>query len=86
MTNKFREKEHVWVVVRYDNYKSPESAFSIKEILRSRELAEAEAARLNRVNADKCCRYWVLIGRLFPEGKSASVSDETLRERGIDER
>jgi hypothetical protein len=74
MTRKHKERKEVWVVVRYDEYvDDPEAAFTVKEIVRDRELAEAEVARLNKVNADKRCRYWVTLGRLFPDGKSAGT-------------
>lgn len=62
----------MWAVVRYDEFQDdPEVAFTIKEIVHSRELAEAEANRLNDLSAGKQCRYWVLMGRLFPEGSAA---------------
>jgi len=67
-----KERDEVWAVVRYDEFQSdPEVAFTIKEIVRSRELADMEAARLNELNSEKQCRYWVLMGRLFPEDSAA---------------
>ena len=74
MTNRHKERENVWVVVRYDrDMHDPEHAFTVKEIVRDREIAEAEVDRLNRTNADKDCRYWIAMGRLFPESKSAGA-------------
>lgn len=74
MTNKYKEREDVWVIVRYDgDLANPEYFYTVKEIVRDRAIAEAEVARLNKVNADKGCRYWIEMGRLFPQGKSAGV-------------
>ena len=65
-------RDHVWAVVRLDPIQTePEHQFTVKEVVWSAALAEAEAERLNRLNADKDCRYFVQATRLFPAGHSA---------------
>ena len=64
--------EHVYAVVRHDrSAQSPELAFTVKEIVRSQAMAEAEVNRLKEVNADKDCTYFWQTTRLFPAGTSA---------------
>jgi hypothetical protein len=71
-----KEREQVWAVVRFDgDVDDPAHAFTVKEIVRDQQLAEAEAARLNALNADKGCRYWATPTRLFPDGSAAGPSD-----------
>ena len=50
---------------------SPEMSFTVKEIVSTEAIAEAEVKRLNDLNADKDCRYFWQTTRLFPAGKSA---------------
>jgi hypothetical protein len=72
MTRKYRQREQVWAVVRHDPGSSePEYSFTVKEIVRDKETAEMEVARLNRLNANKSCVYWATPTRLFPDGTSA---------------
>jgi hypothetical protein len=71
--------EHVYAIVRFDRFKhSTEHSFTVKEIVRSQDIAELEVKRLNEVNADKDCTYFWQTTRLFPSGTSAgSRTDET---------
>jgi hypothetical protein len=64
--------EAVYAVVRVDHYIAvPADSFTVKEIVRSQEIAESEVERLNRINADKDCSYFWQYTRLFPAGQSA---------------
>ena len=64
--------EHVYAIVRFDRFQdSAEHSFTVKAIVRSRDIAELEVKRLNEVNADKDCTYFWQITRLFPSGTSA---------------
>jgi len=71
--NSAREpSEHVYAIVRFDRFmESPENSFTVKEIVRTQDVAEAEVKRLNEVNADKDCNYFWQTTRLFPPGTSA---------------
>jgi len=70
-----REREGVYAILRYDGFHGPdarpEDTITVKEIVRSQELAEAEVARLNTLNGEKGVRYWWRYTRLFPDGQSA---------------
>ena len=61
MSRKRKAQEEVFAILRWDGFHDPEAPpdvlATVKEVVRSRELAEAEVARLN--------------ARLFPEGSSA---------------
>jgi hypothetical protein len=74
-----KEHEGVYAVLRYDAFQGensqPEVAITVKEVVRSLDLAEAEVARLSALNAEKHVRYWWQYTRLFPQGKSASSQD-----------
>jgi hypothetical protein len=76
MSRHYKEREEVYAVLRYDGFLSdvsaPEACVTVKEVVWSRELAEAEVARLNALRAGKDVRYWWQMTRLFPEGRSAS--------------
>ena len=52
---------------------SLEHQVTVKEVVWSLELAEAEVARLNKLNADKRCRYVWQATRLFEPGSSAGT-------------
>ncbi|MGI8978433.1 MAG: hypothetical protein ACR2FY_04340 [Pirellulaceae bacterium] len=75
MSHKHKERDEVYAVLRYDAFHDatalPEECVTVKEVVRSREAAEAEVARLNAINSEKNCRYWCQQTRLFPEGCSA---------------
>lgn len=58
---------HVYAVVRIDVpiYEAqPESSFSVVKVFSSEEGAEKETARLNKINADKGCKYFTFITRI----------------------
>lgn len=64
--------EHVFAIVRFDHSaRSLEIAITVKEIVRSLDIAEAEVNRLNELNADKECIYFLQTTRLFPPGTSS---------------
>jgi hypothetical protein len=68
--------EGVYAILRYDAFHGegspPEVSITVKEIVRSKDLAEAEIARLNGINGEENVRYWWQYTRLFPQGQSAS--------------
>jgi hypothetical protein len=71
--------EHVYAVLQADLYQGPaaplEVLITVKEIVRSEELAEREVARLNALRNDGSVRYWWQVSRLFAPGQSASSDD-----------
>ena len=83
VNSKYKEKEHVWVVMRFDRFvlkekvtdRDVESAVSVKEIVTTEEIAQEEVKRLNHINADKDVYYWYCLGRLFPEGSCSGPVD-----------
>jgi len=57
--------EHVFAVVRFDDYLSGiEDAITITKVLRKKEDARREAERLNRLNASKGSRYFWKLTRI----------------------
>jgi hypothetical protein len=74
-----KPSEHVYAIIRFDRFQDfSEHSFTVKEIVRSREIAELEVKRLNEMNADKDCTYFWQTTRLFPLGTSAgNRTDET---------
>ena len=52
---------------------APEDRVTVKEVVCSQALAEAEVARLNALTEGKDVRYWWQATRLFPEGRSAGT-------------
>lgn len=80
-----KPREEVWAVLRYDEYNGGDldhaikyHAITVKEIVRSQEVAEAEVERLNELNADKGSRYWCCWTRLYPPGTSAGTDTADL--------
>ncbi len=75
MSHHHKEREEVYAVLRFDGFHEPntppEVCITVKEVVRSRELAEAEVSRLNAVNGEKDVRYWCQQTRLFPAGQTA---------------
>ena len=68
-------KIQVYAVIRIEaELTDPEQAVSVTEILPTIEQAEAEVARLNRVNAAKGCRYVWQATRYFTGGREVSDS------------
>jgi len=78
MSSKHKNRDEVYAVLRYDGFHrpdaSPEVTITVKEIVQTQELAEAEVARLNALVNDSDVRYWWQCTRLFPEGKSAGTN------------
>ena len=63
---------HVYAIVRLDGpVESSDDCVYVKEIVSTQAIAEAEVQRLNELNADKHCKYFWQITRLFPENRSA---------------
>jgi len=62
-------REPVFAILRYDEFQGegagPEVSVTVKCILRDQEYAEAEVVRLNALNRDKNCRYWLQQTRLI---------------------
>jgi hypothetical protein len=61
----------VYVVLRADLFHAPdtplETLVTTKAVLRSREAAEREVARLNVLHPDGSVRYWWSFSRLFED-------------------
>jgi hypothetical protein len=75
MSNRHSDREQVFAIIRWDGFQGagarPETLVTVKEIVRSQELAEAEVARLNALQEDANVHYWWQTTRLFPVGRSA---------------
>ena len=70
--DKPRGPEQVFAVIRIDqDVESPQDMVTVKEIVRGQDLAVAEAERLNKLNEDKRCFYFIQATRLFGYGFSA---------------
>jgi hypothetical protein len=73
MSNRREERDQVYAIIRWDGFQGPaarpEALVTVKGIVSSLELAEAEVARLNALNEAKGVRYWSQPTRLFPSGK-----------------
>lgn len=79
MSRTHRERDEVYAVLRFDSFHGsdtpPEVTITVKQVVRSRELAEAEVARLNALNGGEGVRYWWQATRLFPDGTSAGTQE-----------
>lgn len=76
----YKPREAVYAVIRYDfGTGDPVLRVTAKEILWTRELAEAEVERLNHLNAEKGCRYFWQATRLYPPGTAAGGAEEADR-------
>ena len=73
--SKHKERDEVFAILRWDGFHGPNTApqvlVTVKEVVRSQALAEAEVARLSALNEAKGMHYWWEATRLFPEGRSA---------------
>jgi hypothetical protein len=62
-------REHVYAIIRWDGFHEPtvppEDCVTVTTIVRSREAAEAEVARLNALAEGKNMRYWWQTTRLL---------------------
>jgi hypothetical protein len=66
--------DHVYAIIRLDRDAvtdglSDRNLVMVKKVVRSKEVAEQEVKRLNRLNADKGCEYYYQITRLERETK-----------------
>lgn len=60
---------HVYAVIRVDvGMQDIETAVTVKEVVPTMEEATAEVERLNKLNADKGCRYFWQTTRYLPQG------------------
>jgi hypothetical protein len=70
-----KERESVYAILRYDGFQGPDArpevAVTVREVVHTQELAEAEVARLNALAEGREIRYWWQYTRLYPEGQSA---------------
>ena len=74
MSRTHKPREDVFAIVRLDpGLGALEDQITVKAIVRSRDIAEAEVRRLNELNAAKGCRYVWQRTRLLQ-------SDETVGE------
>jgi hypothetical protein len=75
MSRKFKQREQVYAILRYDGFHEPETpvevTVTVKEIVRSLEMAKAEVLRLNALETSKDVHYWWQMTRLFPDGRAA---------------
>ena len=73
--SKHSQRDKVFAILRWDGFHGPDTAprvrVTVKEVVRSQALAEAEVARLNALNEAKGVHYWWEETPLFPEGQSA---------------
>ena len=60
--------DHVFVIIRVDTFQDigadPETAVTATRAFPTKEAAEAEVQRLDRLNEDKGCVYFWLVARL----------------------
>ncbi len=56
---------HIWVVVRQDQFPVEDLGFGITavKVYENEEVAVQETARLNKMNGDKHCKYWLFQSR-----------------------
>ena len=47
---------------------NPEDSLAVVKVFSSKASADEESVRLNKVNAQKGCKYVVLVTHLIPEG------------------
>jgi len=76
MSDNRARKVPVYAVLRLElNVADPDLAVAIKEIVPSLQEAEAEVERLNRINADKNCRYILRATRYYPDGRRSQADN-----------
>ena len=80
MSHKNKERKEIFAVLRFDGFHSdtttPAQRVTVKEVVRNKEIAEAEVARLNALNGDKNVLHWWQMTRLFPEGRSFGATSD----------
>ena len=64
-----RKMKHVYAIIRIDpsDYPHPLAGITVKKIVWNAKRAESEVRRLNEVNSQKSCRYYVQLTRLEPD-------------------
>lgn len=70
---------HVFVVLRVDlTFEGVrlQDAVTVTKVFRAEEAATEEARRLNELNADKGCQYFVQLGRMARNDLGSDGSDE----------
>ena len=76
MSVNHQERDDVYAVLRADLFHGPdtplETLITVKEVVRSEDIAKLEVKRLNALHPDGRVRYWYQHSRLFPPGRSAS--------------
>jgi len=67
-----KNQKHAFAVVRVENdmpeNSAPENRITVKEIVPTQEIAEAEVKRLNQLNKDKGCMYFWQVTRIVGAG------------------
>ncbi len=67
-------RKKVWAVIRVDREcasGNPEWCITVKEIVRTHDIALAEVERLNDLNGERFgCHYFIQMTRLFADGES----------------
>jgi hypothetical protein len=61
---------HGYAIVRIDfplGEFAPEDSIAVAKVFSSKTRAEEDAARLNKINADKRCRYVVYVTRMVTD-------------------
>ena len=77
MSRHHKPREEVYAVIRFDpGDAEPQNSFTVKEIVRSPEIAAAEVDRLTALNAAKGCVYFWQMTRLFGPGEAAGGAGE----------
>ncbi len=73
MSRHHKPRIESYAVVRVDHDLSADlkDRISVKEVVSTIELAQAEVLRLSELNADKGCYYFATPTRVFPAGKTA---------------
>jgi len=70
MTTKFKDREWIYAIIRHDQFQTDQQ-FTVKEIVRSLEIAKAEVEKLNKSNGDKGAVHSWQATRLYPAGSAA---------------
>ncbi len=73
-----KNRQVVYAIIRHDP-RSQDYPFTVKEIVYSFELAQAEVNRLNELKAGKHSFYSWQYTRLYPPGRSAGTEESGLK-------
>ena len=74
-----KQHSEAYAVVRIDlpfNASTPGDSVTVKQVVTTRELAEAEVVRLSQLNDDQGCVYLATPTRVFPAGRSAGARND----------